>query len=339
MKKFSLLIFPVVALILILGCSGKEEEADNQETDFQAERNVRVAEAVRKDIYSGITTTGRIESEVYVNVTSSLPGKIERIHVREGMIVRQGDLLVELDDVNLVQAEQHYLTLERNYQRMTELFRNDAIDQQSYEEIAAAYQIAKRNYEYTMENTRIESPIEGKVVSLTFKEGEVFNAMISPYLIKILSLNQMKAVSYLSDKDFIKTQTGMKAIVRIDAMPEKRLEGYISFISTEAERITGTFRCEVIIDDKSDLLRHNQFARVFIAVGQSLNTIVVPQEAIVNENRVFIVENGKAKSRTVEQGIASSEEIEILRGVYEGEQVIVVGNTGLTDGYPVRVID
>ena len=254
-------------------------------------------------------------------------------------MVNKGDLIIDLDNVNLVQAEQNYLNLERNYLRMTELYRNDAIDQKSFEEMQAAYEVAKSTYEHTLDNTRIKAPIDGRITSLPLKEGESYNSMMYPHLVKILSLDKMKAVTYLSDRDFARTKLGMKATVRIDALPDRELSGYIGFISTEADQYTGTFRCEIIIDEKSDLLRHNQFARVFVATNEAKNTLVVPQTAIINGKILYTVADGKAHKRTITTGISNNDEVEILSGIEENELVITLGNIGLTDGYPVHIID
>ncbi len=339
MKKFYLIFIPILLMILLFGCAQDDQTQTTDDVAILAERNVRIAEAVRKDIYSGISTTGRIESEASINISPSLPLRVVKIHKPEGSMVKKGDLLIELDNVNLVQAEQTFLSLERNYNRMTELYRNDAIDQKSYEEIRTAYEVVKSSYEYTLDNTRIKAPIDGKIISISLKEGENYNSMMSPYLVKILSLDKMKAVTHLSDRDFMKTRIGMKAVVRVDALPEKDLTGHISFISTEADRFTGTFRCEIIIDDSSDVLRHNQFARVFVATEESKNAIVVPQTAIINGNTLFTVSNNMAHKKTVTTGVFSNDEVEITAGLEAGEQVIVLGNIGLSDNYPVNIIE
>jgi RND family efflux transporter MFP subunit len=339
MKKFPLLIIPIIIFTLVFGCSRDEEQHNNTRTSAIAERNVRIAEAVRKDFYAGIETTGRIQSDVYVNIAPSINGKIDKIHVREGDVVSKGDLLLELDDLNLIQAEQNYQNLERNYWRMSELFRNDAIDQQSFEEIETAYQIAKRNFEYALENTRIKAPIDGKIVTIALKEGENYTPMSLPALVKILSLTRMKAVTQLSDRDYARTEIGMRATARVDALPDKALEGYVSFISSEADPYSGTFRCEIIIEEENSILRHNQFTRIFISTDEVKNAVVVPAAAILNNNTAYVVKNNRAIRREVETGISSNIEVEVISGIAAGDQVIILGNIGLTDNYPVNIID
>ncbi|MBW6516755.1 MAG: efflux RND transporter periplasmic adaptor subunit [Candidatus Cloacimonetes bacterium] len=339
MKKIFLIITLLLPILFFMSCSQEDTSINNNDTTELAERNVRVATAVRKDLYSGIHTTGRIEAVSYVNISPSLPLRVEKIHQREGSIVKKGDLLVEMQNVNLIQAEQNFQNIERNYQRMSGLYRNDAIDQKTYEEMRTAYEIAKSNYEYTLENTRIKAPIDGKITAISVKEGENYNSMMSPYLIRLLSLDEMKAVTYLSDRDFAKTSTGMKATIQVDVIPDKLINGRISFISTEADQFTGTFRCEIIIEDKSDHLRHNQFARIFVATDEAKDAIVIPQEAIVNSNIVYTVSNNIAHRKVVTTGISTNEEVAILSGIAEGEQVIILGNIGLSDRYPVNIID
>ncbi len=321
---------------LVISCAKKEDEV--QQNNVLVERNVRVAKVLRRDFYSGINTTGRIESEVYLNLSPVLPVKIAKINVREGDNVSKDQILILMDDSSLKQAELQLRNLRDNLKRMEELLKNDAIDRKSFEDMETAYLVAKSNYDSLYDNTYIKAPADGQISQIAFKEGELFNQMLSPFLIKMLSFDQMKAVVNLSDKEYYSVKKKMKAEIRVDSFPDRIFDGFVDFISPEADRMSGMFRCEIIIDNKDGLLRHNQFSRAFITTAKSEATLVVPISALVN-NSVFVVENGRAVRKTVEIGITTSREIEIVAGIDEAAVVITSGNVGLTENYPVNIID
>ncbi len=329
-------ILSVLLLLLLNGCADDQEEANRTES---GKRNVRVAQVERKDLKTGISLTGRIESDEHLNISSAVGGRIDKIHVQVGDAVAKGDLLVEFDDSQLTQAQKSYENVKRKYERISRLYETDAVDRQSYEEIETAYAIAEANYKHLLQNVRIISPIYGRVSSISMKEGENFTPMGLPYIVRIVSLENMKATVNLPDSDYHLVKPGMLVDLNITAHPDKTFNGKVSYVSPEANIMSGTFKCEISIQDKVETFRHNQFTRVFIITDRSEQALVVPQQAIIIDNLLFVVKDGKAQKREVETGISNPQEIEIISGLQEGEQVIIVGNIGLTDMYPVNIIE
>ncbi len=338
MKRFIIMtLIGIFIALSIISCSDDKTETERAESSL-ALRNVEVAPVIRDDFVTGIKTAGKIEAETPINITSSLPLKIERIHVREGDRVKAGAVLVELSEHNLKQADLSYRNIEKNFRRMQELLKTDAVDQKSFDDIEAAYKSAESNYNFILENTIIKAPVDGVVSSISFQEGE-HNSAMAPYLVRMITTGKMLAITHLSDADYVRTSKGMTATVGVNAYPDQEFQGTVIMISSEADLMAGTFRCEISVNDPQNLLRHNQFANIFIATAESKNTLIIPQAALLNGNRVFIEESGTAKTRTVTTGIHSSTEIEILTGLNEDDQVITVGSIGLTDDYPVNVIN
>ena len=340
MKPFSLkLTISCIILLLFLVSCAEDASRSNEIESGMAMRNVEVATVQRKDFVIGLRSSGRIENDNPINISSSLPLRIEKIHVREGDKVQKGKLLVELNSINLEQAELSYRNMETNYLRMEELLKRNAIDQKTFDEFEMAYKIAKLNYEYTLENTMIIAPSNGVITSVPYSEGEMINPMISPFLIRMLSSGVMIAVTNLSDADYAKTRLNLPAYAVVNSYPDEEFSGSVRYISNEADALSGTFRCEILINDPMQKLKHNQFAHLFIATAESQNTLVIPQIAMVDDKSVFVVRNGKAVKVTVETGIGNASEIEILKGLEEGDQVITVGSMGLTDDYPINIIN
>jgi len=335
---FSYHIIFILSFITLVssGCSTDEIIDTN---DTLAKRNVRIAEVQRKHIIAGITTIGIIESDINLNLSPSIGGIVTDIHVREGEIVIQDQLLLEIEDFQLTQIKEHFINIEKNYKRFKELLKTDSIDKQSFEEIEAGYNIAKSNYNNALKNTMIKSPIDGQVSRIALKQGETYNPMTYPYLLRLLSLDKMSLISHLSDCNYNQVHEGMSVKISVPTYPDSLFKGKVISISPEADILSGKFRCKIVIEDSSNLLRHNQFARIFIITKESENTLTVPQKAILNDEIIFVYDDGKARRKVVETGIYNNDEIEIIDGLSEHDKVIIEGNVGLTDNYPINIIN
>ncbi|MCK4979755.1 MAG: efflux RND transporter periplasmic adaptor subunit, partial [Candidatus Delongbacteria bacterium] len=127
-----------------------------------------------------------------------------------------------------------------------------------------------------------------------------------------------------------------KAIITVDNSEENFI-GIVSYVSPEAEMMSGTFSIEITINNDSNLLKHNQFARISLITQSSSNTIVIPQKSVLKSSYVFVAANGIAEKRKITLGIGNEYEIEIMTGIAEGEEVIVSGNIGLQAGDKIEI--
>ena len=336
MLKKIILIFLTI-MFFITACEKKTEESSEQEKEFTGARNVKTITAVRKDISEYIEYSGMLEAENVIDITPAIPTIIKEIFVDEGDIVHEGDLLVKMDDSSLIQAVAQVGNLEKNYNRMLELKKSGSIDEKTFEEVETAYKIAKSNFEFLLENTEIKAPFDGMITLVSQKEGETFNSMMNPVLIRLINLNKMKVKVNISERDISKLKKGQQAVINIDSETESDFIGKISFISPEADRFSGTFLCEITLNNPENILKHNQFCRIRLLTKTRKNVIALPHSAILNSNEIFLVRNNVAKMKTVRTGIENEEEIEIISGIEENEEAIIEGNIGLRDNGEVRI--
>ena len=330
-----LIILAAVFAILLTGCQKKTEQEEVKE-EFTGAREVKIATVSLGDISSYIEFSGNIEAEKTVNISPSMSGKIDKLIVAVGDVVRKGDLLVKLDDTQLKQAQTQYINMEKNYKRMQELQRTGAIDGATFDEVETGYKVAKSSYEFMLENTEIKAPIDG-VITVTYKkEGENYDAMMDPMLLRMMNLDEIKAKIQVSDADINKIKKGQKVLLKVSSSDEE-FTGKVSFVSPEADVMSGTFNVEIAVTNKNNILKHNQFARIKVLTKTSENTIIVPQQAILDANHVFIIENYKAVKKYVTLGLENEYEIEITEGLQAGETVIIRGNIGLSEGDKVEI--
>ena len=155
-------------------------------------------------------------------------------------------------------------------------------------------------------------------------------------LLRMMNLDEIKAKIQVSDVDINNIKKGQKVILKVNSSDEE-FTGRISFISPEADMMSGTFNVEIAVKNRDNILKHNQFARIKVLTKTSENTIIVPQQAILDANHIFIIENDKAVKKYVTLGLENEYEIEIKEGLQDGETVIIRGNIGLSEGDKVEV--
>ena len=330
------LIILAALIAIVLTCCQKKTEQEEVKEEFTSAREVKIATARLGDISSYIEFSGKIEAEKTVNIAPSMSGRIDKLIVDVGSAVKKGDLLAKLNDTQLKQAKIHYDNMEKNYKRMQELQKTGAIDGATFDEVETGYKIAKSSYEFVLENTDVRAPINGVVTLIFKKEGENYDAMMDPMLLRMMNLDEVKAKIQVSDVDINKIIKGQKVLLKVSSSDEE-FTGNVSFVSPEADIMSGTFNVEIAANNKNNILKHNQFARIKVLIKTSENTIIVSQQAILDANHVFIVENDKAVKKYVTLGLENEYEIEITEGLQDGETVVIRGNIGLSEGDKVEV--
>ena len=332
-KKTIILAFLIV--MVVMGCSKKEETGEKKE--FLGSREVKVTTAEIADISSYIEFSGKISADEAINLKPAIGGKVIELLVQEGSVVKKGDLLAKLDDTQLQQAKIQYDNMDKNYRRMKELKKSGSIDGATFDEVETGYKIAKAAYEFMLENTHIQAPINGVITKRFRKEGEHYDAMMDPMLLRMINLEKVKAQIQVSDADVNLIKKGQRVILKVNNL-DVQFKGKVSFISPEADLMSGTFTVEVAVQNQNNFLRNNQFVRARILTSTSKDAIVVPQQAIIDGDHVFLIEVDKAVKKLVSLGLENEFNIEITEGLKAGDIVVILGNVGLSEGDKVEVI-
>jgi len=121
-------------------------------------------------------------------------------------------------------------------------------------------------------------------------------------------------------------------------MPGIDFDAEIARISPTIDVRNGTFRATAFIDNDGGHIVPGMFARFTIAYEKHEDALVIPLDAVVEEDdetTVYVVSNGEVTRRIVETGVSSDNQVEILSGLTEDEAIVVVGHSGLRDGSKV----
>jgi len=206
--------------------------------------------------------------------------------------------------------------------------------------------VAKSTYDFLLKNTRLSAPFDGVISGKYFEDGEMYSGSPIPAIgkaaiLSIVQINNLKAVVSLSAKYFPQISTRMKAEVMCDIYPGEKFTGEVYKIYPTIDKSTSTFQAEVRINNPGLKLRPGMFARAYLQF-KSEQVVLAPTISILkqtgtNERYMFINENGVARKRVVKQGSIFDDKTEILEGIQPGEEIIVTGQSRLTDGTKISI--
>ena len=186
----------------------------------------------------------------------------------------------------------------------------------------------------------VKSTINGIIKRVMVEEG----AYIVPQnpLVQIIDINPVEMVVHVPEKDVEKVKKGMNCSVELIAFQNKKFKGIVYKISPVLDPMSGTLEVRIKISNSKSLIKPGMFGSTNIIVKKHLNAIIIPVAALINrngKNAIFVVKNGKADMRFPKFGIQQGESIEVVDGVKEGENVIVIGQQNLNQGDKVSITE
>ena len=190
----------------------------------------------------------------------------------------------------------------------------------------------------SLNDAKVTSPISGIVSECNVIEGTIASQSMAPFT--IIDTSVMNVTVNVSESIINSVHEGDKVNLTIPTLTENNFEGVVKTVSPAADA-TGTYTVEVQISNKDGLLKSGMFGEVSFVNSRSENTFVLSRDAVMSDDEgtyVYIVEDNKAKKVVVETGIDNGQQIEITSGIEDGMNVVIKGQTYLTDGADVEVV-
>lgn len=339
-------ILSTLAIAVLTGCSGKKTE----ETTATVEAiPVKVQKMEKESISRSLDYTANLVADEQVYYAPATPGRISKIYVEVGDRIKKGQLLVEMDRTQLVQAEVQLKNLETEYKRVEMLNKTQSISKQAYDATVAQYEVAKANVDFLKENTKMLAPFNGVVTGKYFENGEVytgggaFGGAAKPSIIAVEKINSLKAYVSLSEQYFRTVQKGMKVALKSELFPEREFEGVVDIVYPTIDPASRTFTVEVRIPNTDEALRPGMYGTINFFIGEE-ETLVAPSIAVLklqgsNDRYVFLNNNGKAKRVAVKLGKRFEDKVELISDeIQPGAELIVAGQGRLIDGAPLKIV-
>ena len=342
--KASLKIKATILTLSLLIFAACQTAVEQEEQDSKV--LVRVKPSSMHIVVNNLEFTGTVLPYEEAHIAPAVPARINKILVDVGDKVSKGQLLVEMDNTQLFQAQVQLDNLKTELARLDTLLKAGAVTQQAYDQLRTQYQVAQSNIDNLSTHTQVRSTLNGVVTGRYFSAGEMFTGTPSPAgKPAIVSINQIKPVKVIvgvSERFLPQVTKGQPAGVTSDVYPDQVFNAKVNRIFPTIDRATGTFRVEIVIDNQDESLRPGMFARVALSLGEH-EALLVPAMSVLkqtgsNERFVFVIENNTAQRLTVEPGRKFDDRVEILTGLKPGQQLVITGQHNLIQGSEVEVV-
>ena len=339
MKKSILLISLTIVMftIILLSACSKDDNSLNDDVinngdTFTGARYVRTYLVREDNIERILNYSGFVLFDQALNIVPNMPGRIDRLNVREGQQVERGQILAIIDQNTLSQAEANFNLAENNFRRAQNLREQNAIDQRSFEETEIFFINARTAFELAKENLEVKAPFAGTISQSNFRINDNYSPMLGLPLFRIINNDDIYVEVNVSTADVRQLRLNQNVRVIVDRTV---IDAFIAFISPENDRFTGLNRVRIEFRSPQTELRNNQFANIEFIPERKENVLIIPRTAIISENRVVLSIDNKAVYRNIQTGMESRDYIEIIDGLSIGDKVIIEGISGLEDGSPI----
>ena len=331
----------VLALCTLLSACGQQKTEETPA--FPAEPVtpvVSVATAVRQQVPQDAVYSSTVQANVVNNIAPQSGGRIQKLNVEVGDFVSAGQILAEMDRVQLDQAALRLKNDETELARVKQLQAEGGVSQSDYEALELAFNVSKSSYENLQENTILRAPVGGVISARNYDRGDMYTMGQPIYTVQ--QITPVKLLVAVSETDYTRVKRGDKVSLTVDALPGKTFTGSIIRLYPTMDAATHTFNAEVRVANTNRELRPGMYARVTVDFGAH-DSIVVPDAAVIKQQGsgqrvVYVLEPDNTVSiRMVTPGRHFGTSYEILSGLEEGTQVLTGVHTNLKSGDKVEV--
>jgi len=349
MKKTIIYIVLALALIaiVIVRLKGNKETTENRVYHYNKEEAINVQAITLKpeSVNNDISYPGTFEPNKETKVSADIQGKINKVLVEIGSIVKKGEALIQLDNslfkLQLQTVEIQIEGLEADAKRYTVLAQADAIQGVQLEKTELALKSARVQKATLMEQinkTTIMAPFSGIVTAKLTEEG-AFAAPGIP-LLQITDISYLKFSVNVPENELSQFEVNQIYTLTADVYPETALSGKVIMTGSKAN-MGNSFPVQFSVKNTTDLkIKSGMFGSVQLKNNSDEKHIIIPASSVVGTNiqpQVYIVKNGKAILKDITISTRFQNKVVVSGGLTRGEVIITNGFINLFDGANVSV--
>jgi multidrug efflux system membrane fusion protein len=361
-----ILALVVIAILARTGRSSEAKKAAAAKARGQAAIPVVVAEAQTADFPVYLSGLGTITPLATVTVRSRVDGELIRVAFKEGQLVKQDELLAEIDprpfQVQLTQAEgqlakdqANLVSVKLDYERFKNLVADGLIPQSQFDaqaSLVAQVEASIKTDEGSVAGARlnltyskITAPITGRAGLRQVDPGNMVHAADSGGIVVLTQLDPIATLFTLPEDSLqaVLQRLSGGATLPVEAwdrdLKTKLEDGKLLTVDNQIDPSTGTVRLKAVFDNRKGSLFPNQFVNVRLLIDTLRRVVVVPSAAIQRTTQGAVIyvaaADGTVSMRPVQVAQQSGDRAVVTKGVAAGEQVVTDGVDKLQNGSKV----
>ncbi|MDF1675099.1 MAG: efflux RND transporter periplasmic adaptor subunit [Vicingaceae bacterium] len=351
-KNIIVVTVSIVLFITIIVVVLKHNKKVNQEkidvvSQPVGDVNVEANKVIAKQITINYDANGVFLANQQLDFSSEISGRIVGVLVDEGDFVNKGQVIASIKSdklsVELQNAQDVYDKALKDKERFENSFKNGGVTQQQLDQSTLAVENADAQLEQAKikyNDTQIKAPITG-YVNKRYIELGTYASPGTP-LFELVDISKLKLKVTVNESLVTNVKVGDTVKVTASIFPDKEFMGKVSFVAYKADQSLN-FPIEVEVENDNTLnLKAGMYGSVEFNYQDGDSKLIIPRTAFVgsvNNNEVFVVENGVAKMKDVVAGRILGKEVEVLKGLKENDVVVTSGQINLTDGTKVTVLN
>ena len=294
---------------------------------------------------------GDVATKENILIYPEFSGLLREVYVKEGQKVTKGTILARIDDgglsSQLAQIEAQAALAKTTFERQKRLWEQNIGSEIQYLEAKTTYDAAQNSVNQIrtqVGKTVVRAPFTGVIDQVISEQGVVVNPGQNA-LFRLVNLDNMYVQASVPENYLGKIKTGTSVVVEIAAIGQQ-FEGVVRQVGNFINPDNRSFQIEVALPNKEGQIKPNLIATVRLNDYTAEKAIIVPENTIQQNSQgqtlVYLFEKesdstGVAKRVIVETGYTYKQDIEILKGLEPGDQIIVEGGRNLRDQQKVKL--
>jgi membrane fusion protein (multidrug efflux system) len=338
--KFKSLILSILLITLFIACN-KSDSASNKKapgskmTPQVAANYIVITDTTLKE---SIVITGNVQAEESVDLRTESAGKVIKIYFSEGAKVKQGELLLKINDQELKaqydRAKARQKLAEEQEYRQRILLNKEAISQQEYDIVFTELQSLKAETDLInaqLAKTELRAPFAGQLGLRMISVGDYITPTST--ITKLVKNDKVKITFSIPEKYSNSMKNNAEIIFMVEGN-NKKYKANVYAIEPMIDENTRTLQVRAIANNDGELIP-GSFSKVELELKEIKNAILIPNQAIIpilKGKKVYTVENGLAKEVIVETGIRNDRFIQVTSGLNVGDTVVTTGIMSIKNG-------
>ncbi|WP_437621807.1 efflux RND transporter periplasmic adaptor subunit [Sorangium sp. So ce1151] len=309
-----------------------------------------------------LSAVGNVVGVKSVALSNDAPGRVTRVHFESGTMVKQGQVLVELDTAaeraQLASAKSRRDLARTTAKRSKSLFEERVVSRAQLDSDEAQEEVANTEY------AALQAQIDRKIVRAPFAGRlGIRNVNVGQYLNPGEMLTTLEAIGgcfvdfTLPQQQLERIKEGMPVRVTVEGAAVLLVEGVVSALDAAIDNTTRSIKLRAEVPDADNKLRPGMFVNVAVVLPTHANVVAVPQTAVVHASfgdSVFVIEekepgspgvaqapDGKpvkvARQQFVRLGKARGDFVAVVDGVKAGQEIVSAGAFKLRNGAPIVI--
>jgi len=312
----------------------------------QGQSQLPVTGTIAKSSYltNGIRSAGSLLANEEVDIVSKVSGKVTGVYFKEGSRIHKGDLLVKIYDEDLQaqlrRSEIQEKMLAEKLERQRVLLAKDAVSRESFDQLQTDYNVILADInllKVRIAETEVRAPFDGIIGFRYVSEGSYVQPSVK--IAHLTDLSVLKLEFAIAEKYVSADLAGKKISFQTEGYPDEFF-ATVYAVDYRIDETTRTIGLRARYNNRDARLVPGMFVSLTLITDENQNALQIPTESIVpdmNEKKVWVSKEGKAKMVPVVTGTRTATMVEVLSGLAVGDTVLTTGLMQLRENMPVRV--